>query len=256
MKKTIDTDKNKKHEKYIDNINKTVGRIIYHHKLINENDRILIGLSGGKDSLVLLETLVNRKKYLRFKFELFAAHINVENVSYEINNEYLQSICDSLQIPLYLKNIKIDLNKDPKKSICFICSWQRRKELFSLTKELNCNKLALGHHMDDANETLLMNMIYHSSISSLPFKLNMFNGRLHLIRPLLQIREEKIKKYAYYRNYPNETRLCPYGDKTKRNEIKDIVKTITKLHAKAPINMFKAHHKIFEEYLPEKDNYI
>lgn len=236
---------------YINNVNKSIGRTIYKQQLIDENDRILVGLSGGKDSLVLLETLADRRKYLPFKFEIIAAHINIKNVSYEINNSYLKSLCSNLNIPIHFKTISIDLNKDPKKSTCFICSWQRRKELFLLTKELSCNKLALGHHMDDANQTLLMNMIYHGSISSLPYKLNMFDGRIWLIRPLLDQLEDKMKKYADIREYPKEAKLCPYGDKTKRNELKELLISIRKIHRKAPVNIFRSGSKIYEEYLPE-----
>ncbi|MBN2520006.1 MAG: tRNA 2-thiocytidine(32) synthetase TtcA [Bacteroidales bacterium] len=245
---------NKKSLKYIDNINRKVGRTIYKQKLIEENDRILIGLSGGKDSLVLLEALANRKKYLPFKFELIATHINVKNVTYEIDNNYLKNLCDKLNTPIHFRDIAIDLNQDPKKSTCFICSWQKRKELFLLTKELNCNKLALGHHLNDANETLLMNMIYHGSISSLPYKLQMFKGRIHLIRPLLDIHEEKIEKYAQIRQYPDELKICAYGEKTKRQQIKEILKKIEKIHRKSTINIFRSHHKIYKEYLPEIEN--
>ena len=245
---------NKKSLQFLDNINRKVGRTIYKQELIEENDRILIGLSGGKDSLVLLETLANRKKYLPFKFELLAAHVNVKNVTYEIDNHYLKNLCDKFNIPVHFRDIAIDLNQNSKKSVCFICSWQRRKELFLLTKELNCNKLALGHHLNDANETLLMNMIYHGSISSLPYKLKMFKGRIYLIRPLLDIQEEKIKKYANIRRYPDEIKKCQYGEDTKRQKIKDILKAIEKIHGKSTINIFRAHHKIFKEYLPETEN--
>ncbi len=238
--------------KYINNLNKSVGSTIQKNQLIEENDRVLIGLSGGKDSLALLEVLADRHRCIPFKFEIIAAHINVTDVSYEIDNLYLNTLCEKLNIPLYIKHISIDLKKDPKKGVCFVCSWQRRKELFSLSKELNCNKLALGHHLDDANETYLMNMIYHGSISGMPYKLKMFHGRMELIRPLLDQREDKIKTYARYRNYPSEKKLCPYGDVTKRKAIKSILNRIEKIHPDAPKNIFRSPNNIFEEYLPLK----
>lgn len=243
---TSKKDKNK----FIGNVNKSVGRTIQKNQLIEKDDVILIGLSGGKDSLVLLDVLADRRRYIPYKFQLMAAHINVKNVSYEIDNSFLEKLCEELSIPLYFKDIEIDLNKDPKKGTCFVCSWQRRKELFNLTKKLKCNKLAFGHQLDDANETFLMNMIYHGSLSGMPYKLKMFDGRVELIRPLLDQREDKIKQYARYKKYPEEKLSCPYDDKTKRNEIKQVLKKIYKLNPDAPINLFRSPNKIFEEYLP------
>jgi len=241
---------NKEKTKFIVNVNKSVGRTIQQQQLIEKDDHILIGLSGGKDSLALLEILANRRKYIPYNFQLSAAHINIKNVLYEIDNSYLINFCKKLNIPLYFKKIEIDLNKDPKKGTCFICSWQRRKELFTFTKKLKCNKLALGHHLEDANETFLINMIYHGSISGMPYKLKMFNGRLELIRPLLDQREDKIKQYAQIKKYPNEKLICPYEDKNKRNEIRQLLNKIYKLNPDSGINIFRSPNKIFEEYLP------
>ena len=95
-------------------------------------------------------------------------------IGYQIDREKLTAFCKSLEVPLHYRTIEPDLEKDPSKSVCFVCSWHRRKVLFDLTRELNFNKLALGHHRNDAIETLLMNMIYHGSVSSLPYSLKMF----------------------------------------------------------------------------------
>ncbi|MFC2138220.1 ATP-binding protein [Bacteroidota bacterium] len=238
--------------KFIGNVNKSVGRTIQKHQLIEKNDTILVGLSGGKDSLALIDILAERQRYIPFKFNLLAAHINVKNVSYEIDNLFLTELCNKLEIPIYFKNIEIDLDKDPKKGTCFVCSWQRRKELFSLAKKLKCNKLALGHHLDDANETFLMNMIYHGSISGMPHKLKMFNGRMELIRPILDQREDKIKTYVRYKKYPGEKLICPFGDTTKRNEMQRLLNIIYKTNPDAAVNLFRSPNKIFEEYLPLK----
>ena len=155
--------------------------------LISEGDHILVGLSGGKDSMILLEALAERLSAVPFDFSITAAHVEAMGIGYEINREKLASFCDRLDIPLHYRSIEPNLEKDPSKTACFICSWHRRKELFKLTKELNCNKLALGHHRNDAIETLLMNMIYHGSISSLPYTLDMFEGRIRLIRPMMDL---------------------------------------------------------------------
>lgn len=197
--------------RFISNTRKDIGRTIYKYKLINDGDRIIVGLSGGKDSLILLEALADRKAYIPFKFELIAVHVQVDNIPYKINIDYLKSFCNELNVPFYLKNITVDIEKDKKKAPCFVCSWYRRKTIFSLSQELHCNKIALGHHMDDAVETLLMNLVYHGSFSSLPQKLTMFDGRMELIRPLLLQTNDQLSKYAIYRQFPEEISLCPFS---------------------------------------------
>jgi len=156
-------------EKLFKKICRKMGSTMRDHSMITEGDHVLVGLSGGKDSMILLEALVERKRALPFDFKLTAAHIEALGIGYKIDREKLTRFCENLSVPLHYRTIEPDLEKDASKAACFICSWSRRKELFKLTKELKCNKLALGHHRNDAVETLLLNMIYHGSISSLPY---------------------------------------------------------------------------------------
>lgn len=221
------------------------------HSLINDSDHLLVGLSGGKDSMILLKALAERKGAVPFEFSLTAAHIEATGIGYKIDREKLTTFCNNLEIPLHYRTIEPDLDKDPSKPACFICSWHRRKELFNLTKELNCNKLALGHHRNDAVETLLMNMIYHGSISSLPYSLEMFEGRVQLIRPLMDLDERMLEEYARLNDLVKVEKSCPHEDRTRRKNITQLIKEVEKLHGKGPYNMFKSMDKIFEEYLPK-----
>lgn len=243
-------EKNK--SKYFTKLSRKVGQTIHQHALIEPNDRVLVGLSGGKDSYALLEILADRKKHLPFTFELFAVHIIVKEVGYLNNLEYMQRFCASLNIPLQIIEESVDLNQNPKKAPCYVCSWHRRKKIFNLTKELNCNKLAFGHHMDDALQTFMLNLIYHGSISSLPFKLKMFGGRVHLVRPLLEIEEAQIEQLLRLHSYPKEISKCPYDKETKRNEVSNLLLDIYRKHGLARKNLFRAMDKIFPEYLPHK----
>ncbi len=238
-------------QKYLENIRKRVGRTLYKYKLLQPDDRILIGLSGGKDSLVLIEVLAGQLKHLPFKCELIAVHIQTKDVGYGIDTDYLKKKCEELDVLLIVREIEVDLTMDRKKSPCFVCSWLRRKELFKISNELNCTKIALGHHLDDAVETLMLNMIYHASISSLPEKLSMLKGKIELIRPLLHLTNEELKKYALLRGFKPENKLCKYSDSTKRNDVKKILNDINRLHRKAKINMFRSMLKTFPEYLPQ-----
>ncbi len=235
--------------KYISNLNKKIGRTIFEQGMLQENDKILVALSGGKDSMVLLDVLAERRKQFPFKIEIFAAHILIPTIGYKTDINYLRDFCNERKIELIIKEFEIDLSMNSKKPQCFICSWNRRKALFELLKELECNKLAFGHHMDDAIETLLMNMMYHGSISSMPFQLDMFNGRVKIIRPLLEITEEELVKYADFAQYKKELKNCPY-ENTKRTEIKDIIKQLSCIHRIARKNIFRSMNKVYSDYLP------
>lgn len=240
-------------EKLFKKICRKIGTTIRDHSMIAEGDHILVGLSGGKDSMILLEALSERKNAVPFDFSLSAAHVEATGIGYEIDRKRLSSFCKYLGVPLHYLTIGPDLQQDPSKTACFICSWHRRKELFKLTKELNCNKLALGHHRNDAVETLLMNMIYHGSISSLPYSLKMFAGRIHLIRPMMDLDERMLEDYARLNDLVKVEKSCPHEDRSQRENIAHLIKQIENLHGKGPFNIFKSMDKIFEEYLPGQD---
>jgi len=227
-----------------------MGTTMRDHSLIREGDHVLVGISGGKDSMILLEALAERLRAVPFKFSLSAAHIEASGIGYEIDRKRLSSFCEQLGVALYYRSIEPDLEKDSSKNACFICSWNRRKELFTLTKELKCNKLALGHHRNDAVETLLMNMIYHGSISSMPYSLEMFEGRVQLIRPLMDLDERMLEEYAGLNDLVRVEKSCPHEDSTQRKNIAGLLKQVEELHGKGPFNIFKSMDKIFEEYLP------
>ena len=237
-------------EKLFKKICRKMGTTIRDHAMIREGDHVLVGLSGGKDSMILLEALTERKAALPFEFSLSAAHVEATGIGYEIDRKRLSSFCQDLEVPLHYRTIEPDLEKDASKNACFVCSWHRRKALFDLTRELDCNKLALGHHRSDAIETLLMNMIYHGSISSLPYSLKMFEGRIHLIRPLMDLDERMLDEYAGLNSLVHVEKSCPHEDRTQRENIARLLGQIENLHGKGPFNIFKSMDKIFEEYLP------
>lgn len=237
-------------DKLFKKICRKTGVTIRDHQMITEGDHILVGLSGGKDSMILLQVLSERKAALPFDFKLTAAHISAVTVDYSIDMKAMKRFCFEMNVDLIERTIEPDVNSDQKKSQCFICSWHRRKELFKLTKELNCNKLALGHHRHDAVETLMMNMIYHGSISSLPYTLNMFDERIQLIRPLLDLEEGLLNEYADSESLIVVEKTCEFESQTRRESMSGLISEIEKIHGKGSYNMFKSMNKIFEEYLP------
>jgi len=249
---------NKNEKNYLYGVRQMVGRAINQYQLIQNGDKIAVGVSGGKDSLILLESLALRRKYLPIHYDIVAAHVKITNLPYQINRSFFEDFCNELNVQFIYHEIAIDLEKKTHKTPCFICSWSRRRELFNLTREIDCNKLALGHHKDDAVETLLLNMVYHGSFSSLPPNLSMFDGRMKLIRPLLLLRDTELQKYADIRAYPKQLRVCPYENATQRATMRNMITRFEEILPAACDNIFKAMGNIFEEYLPpalEKKNY-
>ena len=236
-----------RHIEYVKNhVAKAIGR----YQLIDNNDRVLVAVSGGKDSLVLLETLSVLRKYDFLKFELEALHINVDDVPYQVDNQKLSDLANYLYVKLHFKQITANLEDRGKKSPCFVCSWHRRKALFSFANENGFQKLAFGHHMDDAVETLLINMAYHGNISSLPAKLNMFDGAIQVIRPLILLSNKDTSEFARIKNYPKLKAECPFEDKTYRKTARDFIKQLDTFHPKAKLNFFNSMRNIDERYLP------
>ena len=128
----------------------------YH--LIDDGDKILIGLSGGKDSLCLTELLARRSLIRRPLFSLEALHIRMDNVPYESDLPYLNQFCQNLNIPLHVVTTHFEADTQSMRSACFLCSWTRRKSLFNFAQSNGFNKIALGHHNDDILQTLLMKL--------------------------------------------------------------------------------------------------
>lgn len=227
-------------------------KAIYNYQLIDDGDRILIGLSGGKDSLALTELLGERMKIHRPKFSLAAVHISVENIPYKADLDYLESICKQYDIPFLHKKTQFDASTDTRKTPCFLCSWNRRKTLFETAKELNFNKIALGHHRDDMLETLLLNMMYQGAIGSMPPKLKMDKFDMTIIRPLALIAENELQEFAREQNYLPQNKNCPYENNTRRYNAKQLLEEMEKMNPFVRQNLWHSMHNVEVGYLPDK----
>ncbi len=239
-------------KKFIARVQRDVGRAINSYSLIEEGDRIAVGLSGGKDSMVLLDILAYRRRRVPVRHEFLAVHVDIENIDYEHDIAYMESFCEKLEVPFHLIKSSVDLERGREKSKCFICSWQRRKELFNFIRDANCSKLALGHHRDDVNETLVMNLIFNGTFSAMSPKLSMFEGEVETIRPLILLSEDATMRYAKIREFPEEIRRCPHGDMTKRNDVRNLIEQMEKLNKDAKNSIFSSMSHIHEEYLTKK----
>ena len=166
---------------------------VVNYRLIDDGDVILVGLSGGKDSLALLELLSARARIHRPHFQVKAVHVCMTNIPYQSDVEYLRSFCERLGVSFQVYETSFDPTTDTRKSPCFLCSWNRRKALFTVAKEWGCNKIALGHHMDDILETLLMNITFQGAFSSMPPKLVMRKFDMTIIRPMCLVHESDLE---------------------------------------------------------------
>lgn len=230
-----------------------VNKAIYGHNLISDGDSVMVGISGGKDSFALLDLLASRRRVLPINFELHACHVQALDMNYRADVKFMKDYCKQHNITFHLKDITVDYDPEDRKPACFICSWKRRKMLFTSTREANCNKLALGHHLDDAIETLLMNMINHSQICSIPPSLSMFNGEIQLIRPLTLCLDKELKKYSLVKEFPDEISRCLYHKETHRTAIREIIDQMEKLNRDTRENIYRSMQNIFDEYIVKKD---
>jgi len=228
-----------------------ISKTIRKYEMLDENDKVLLGLSGGKDSLVLLKSLAWFLKHSQIKFSVTAIYIDILNIPYNANIEYLANFCKENNITFIHEKVNDDIDlKNSKKNPCFLCSWDRRKHLFDIAKEQDFNKLALGHHMNDVVETLLMNMMYQANISALPPKLKMFDGNISIIRPLIETKESLIIQYADNQNFEPMVKTCPYEKISSREFVRKIIKTMDDEYDRSTNNIFYSMSNIDKEYLP------
>lgn len=236
-------------KRHLHKIDTTVGSTIFDHALIKPNDRVLIGVSGGKDSLTLLDTLARWKRRVPITAELFAAHITVSEFPDGIDSLYLDDFCRSRGVPF--KSITtsagiVDLTKD---NPCFICARHRRNALFEYAREINCSRLALGHHLDDIIATLLMNMCYHGNISSMPLSSTLFKGNLTIIRPLGAIEESDIILYERQQKLGAQKSTCTHGKLLSRSRIREVIDDLAADNPTVKKNIFRSRWNIKNEYL-------
>ena len=220
--------------------------------LIADGDHVLVGLSGGKDSLALVELLGKRAQIFVPRFRVTALHVRVRERAYLSDMSALEKFCQAFGVSLIVKDTEITEKpargeKDP----CFLCAWYRRKVLFETAQELGCNKIALGHHKDDIVETLLMNLVFQGAFATMPPCLPMEKMPIQIIRPLCLIEEKDLVRYAELQAYPKQTRLCPFEKESSRAEVKQLLTTLERLNPNVRDSLWGAMQNIKQDYLPK-----
>ncbi len=228
-----------------------MGQAIARYQMIEDGDRIVVGLSGGKDSLTLLWLLNERLARVPIDYSLFPVYVDPG---------FKPGFADELRI--YLKTGGHDLIVDHtdfglvahsginRENPCFLCSRRRRQHLFEIADELGCRKVALGHNQDDLIETLFINICYAGEMSTMMPRQSFFKGTMTIIRPLAHAAENDIKRSAEKNKFPVFVNSCPSANRSKRHEIKTLLNTLYRKNRKIRGNIFRAMHHVNPEYLP------
>ena len=219
-----------------------VRRCIEDYDMIRPGDKIAVGVSGGKDSLVLLKILAGLRAYS--DFELAAITIDM---GLGMDYSGIQTMCDELQVPYHLIKTEIgpiifDYRKE--KNPCSMCSKMRRGALNQALLDLGLNKLALGHHYDDAVETFVMSLIYEGRISCFQPVTNLDRTGIIQIRPMLYVHERTVDSFAQRMALPVVENRCPVDKHTKREEIKELVYELTARYPDLKERIFGAMQRL------------
>lgn len=228
-----------------------MGKAIHSLNMTEEGDRILVSVSGGKDSMALLWMLRERLRRIPIEYRITAVHVDpgfgadsasqLEDFLSEHDFEY--------------RIIKSDFgprahSAENRENPCFLCSRLRRKAVFELASELGCNKIALGHHKDDVIETFFLNILYGASVSTMLPVQELFNGKLVVIRPLYLLDERIIRKYTELMGWPVIDLGCPTSVSSKRVAVKQMLNSLYRGNRKIKGNIFHALQNVEPDYLP------
>ncbi len=231
-------------------LNRAMGKALHRYDMIADGDRILVGVSGGADSLSLLWLLAERRARVPIDYQLFAVYIDPGFEGGFASR--LEAYCQSLGFGLRVEYTDYGvLAHSPvnRENPCFLCSRLRRKRLFEIAAELDCGKLALGHNRDDLIETLFLNMCYAGEISTMLPMQAFFKQRFFLIRPLVFADEGLIRRFAADRGFPGFENPCPTSKTSKRGEIKQLLNRLYRSNKKIKGNIFRAMSRVRPEYL-------
>ncbi len=231
-------------------LNRYVGKALHRYEMLQDGDRIVVGLSGGADSLTMMWMLSERETRIPISYELFAVHIDP---GFEGGfGESLETYCADNGFALRVEDTDygaIGHSSINRENPCFLCARLRRKRLFEIADELNCNKVALGHNKDDIIETFFLNICYSGEISTMVPSQPFFKGKFTVIRPLAFADEKLIRDFAREQNFPEFVNPCPSANNSKRREIKAVLKRLYRSNNKIKGNIFRAMSRVRPDYL-------
>ena len=237
--------------KLLDRFAHHVGRGINRFSMIGPGDKVLIGVSGGKDSLALSAALSVRKRWVPVQYELFAVQVEWrEYPLQEAEKAALDEFFDRLDIPLRRVQASINPASFRGKFSCYTCSRNRKSILFGEAEKVGATRIALGHHMDDIARTTLLNLFFHGEFSTMMPVQDFFGGKIKIIRPMCEVRETEVSRVARRLGLPEVPGRCPNADTNHRQLMADILRQASKVNRHAVSNVYGAPWRINSEYLP------
>lgn len=232
------------------NVSKKAGKAIVDFGMIQEGDRIAVAVSGGKDSLSLMHVLRDRQKISPVNFEFTAVHIDFEFPDF--NPEGLIDYLKKENFACILKKVDSLKGKRYEDIDCFWWSRKRRKALFELADSQGFTKIAFGHHMDDIAETIILNQFYRGEIGAMKPKLELFGGKIVIIRPLAYVREREMEELARTLGiHTMGQSKCANDDTSHRMIIKKMLRDFEKNNPMVVTNIFRSLQRIQKDYLIE-----
>ena len=251
--------------KYLYNTNKTLKRLrhltgmaIKDFSMISAGDRVMVCLSGGKDSYALLEILSSLQKSAPVDFELIPVHLDARLPGYPegVMEDYLRKT--GLEYHIITEDVySLIRDKIPDgRNICSFCSRLRRGIIYRAAGEIGATKIALGHHGDDVLGTFFLNLFYAGSVKSMPAKLHTDDGRHIVIRPLVYCRERDIVRLSEGRGYPLFPKnMCSLGENKMRGEIREMINDWDKKFPGRSMNMLRAMQRICPSHMLDRRLY-
>ena len=224
-------------------------KAIEEYNMIDEGDKIAVCLSGGKDSITMLHAFKALQRFYPKNFEIIAVSVNP---GFEFfNTEFLQKICDDLEIPLFIeksnaKEIVFDIRKE--KNPCSLCANLRRGVINSIAIREGCNKIALGHNQDDVLETFLLNLLYTGNIGTFSPMSYMDRSKITLIRPLIYTPEKEARRFVKKNNLEVMKKVCPMDGTSKREDMKQLIFSLTKNIPMIRANLFGAIQRNLDDW--------
>lgn len=231
----------------------SLGRGINRHGMIGADDRVLLSISGGKDSLALAAGLRLRLRYIPITYHLEAVLINWrEHPHLPSALEKLHHFFDALEIPFTVIDADMQPESFKGRFDCYRCGRNRRRILFDRVRSWQEFPLiATGHHLDDIVQTTLMNLFFRGSFSTMRPVQPFFGDTVRVIRPMCEVREETITAIAAHLQFPVSTIGCPFRTTNVRSRIRPLIQEMTRINPRVRENINRAHTNIEHDYLPE-----
>jgi len=247
------SDRSPAERRLLERFSRNVGRGIHRFDMIGPGDKVLIGVSGGKDSLAMSCALVERRKWVPVGYELCA--VQVEWREYPMAMAEKEAIDDfyrQLGVPFRRIEARIAPPTFKKKFSCYTCSRNRKRILFEEAARAGAGKIALGHHMDDIARTTMMNLLFHGEVATMMPVQKFFGGQVSIIRPLCEVREAEVARVASRLHLPTAPNRCPNADRNQRLLMKELLRMASRVNRHAVSNVYGAPWRINAEYLPSR----